>query len=62
VAVATDGGLGALTPGRPLPVDPKRLMSILGSTLTDETRAVVAAAPPGQRATLVLGSPDFMRR
>ena len=64
VAVAADGeGEFALPISyRPVPVDAKRLEAIFGSTLTPETRAVVAAAPPAQRAALILGSPDFMRR
>ena len=49
-------------PGRPDPVDPKRLEEIFGSTLSTTTRAVVDAAKPGLRASLILGSPDFMRR
>ena len=49
-------------PDRPDPVDPARLEQIFGSTLSSATRAVVAAAPPGLRAALILGSPDFMRR
>jgi uncharacterized protein (DUF1800 family) len=49
-------------PDRPDPVDPARLEQIFGSTLSSETRAVVTAAPPGLRAALILGSPDFMRR
>jgi hypothetical protein len=30
--------------------------------LTAETRNAVTDAPPGLRAALILGSPDFMRR
>jgi len=44
------------------PVDPRRLEQIFGSTLSRATREVVDAAPPGLRAPLILGSPDFMRR
>jgi uncharacterized protein (DUF1800 family) len=43
-------------------VDPKHLMTIFGSTLTGEVRAVINSAPAGERAALLLGSPDFMRR
>jgi uncharacterized protein (DUF1800 family) len=62
VAIAPDDGHGAPRHYRPLPVDPKRLRAIFGTTLSPETRAVVAAAPQAQRAALILGSPDFMRR
>jgi hypothetical protein len=54
--------LAAPAPDRPSPVDPKRLEAIFGSTLTTGTRPVVDAAPAGERAALILGSPDFMRR
>lgn len=62
VAMDRNGGLTAPAPYRRVPVDPKRLEAIFGSTLTGETRAVVDAAPPGERAALILGSPNFMRR
>jgi len=62
VAMDMDDGLAAPTSDRPPPVDPKRLEAIFGSTLTSETRAVVNAEPSRQRAALILGSPDFMRR
>jgi uncharacterized protein (DUF1800 family) len=62
VAIDVDDGGAAPLPYRPLAIDPKRLEMLFGSTLTRETRAVVDAAAPGQRAALILGSPDFMRR
>ena len=64
VPVATDGEGGRAAPirYRAAPVDPKRLEAIFGSTLAPETRAVVDAASPAERAALILGSPDFMRR
>jgi uncharacterized protein (DUF1800 family) len=62
VAADSEGGHAAARPYRAPPVDAKRLEAIFGSTLAPETQAVVAAAPPGQRAALILGSPDFMRR
>jgi uncharacterized protein (DUF1800 family) len=64
-------GLATAAPGsadlllsdtRPKSVDPKQLLAIFGSILTPETRAIVDKAPAGQRAALILGSPDFMRR
>jgi uncharacterized protein (DUF1800 family) len=44
------------------PVDAGRLEEIFGSTMTSQTRETVAAAPPGLRAALILGSPEFMQR
>jgi uncharacterized protein (DUF1800 family) len=64
VPVAADTGVGLAAPVayRAAVVDAKRLEAIFGSTLAPETQAVVAAAPPAERAALILGSPDFMRR
>ena len=62
VAMDRDGGLAALAAYRPAAADPKRLEAIFGSTLTPETRTVVDAAAPKERAALILGSPNFMRR
>jgi hypothetical protein len=45
-----------------VPNDAARLEEIFGSTMSTATRETVAAAPPGLRAALILGSPDFMRR
>jgi uncharacterized protein (DUF1800 family) len=47
---------------RSAPVDAGRLEEIFGSTMTSQTREGVAAAPPGLRAALILGSPEFMAR
>jgi uncharacterized protein (DUF1800 family) len=44
------------------PVDPGHLEEILGTTITDVTRDAIKDAPPALRATLILGSPDFMHR
>jgi uncharacterized protein (DUF1800 family) len=44
------------------PVDAGRLEEIFGATMTSRTRETVAAAPPGLRAALILGSPEFMQR
>jgi uncharacterized protein (DUF1800 family) len=52
----------AASPHRPDPVDAARLEEIFGSSMTSTMRAAVLAAPPGLRAALILGSPDFMRR
>ena len=43
-------------------VDAARLAAIFGSTMTEPTREAIAQAPPGLRAALILGSPDYMRR
>jgi len=44
------------------PVDAAHLEEIFGSTMTSQTREIIAGAPPGLHAALILGSPDFMRR
>jgi len=49
-------------PHRTSPIDAAHLEEIFGSTMSTGTRETVAEAPPGLRATLILGSPDFMRR
>lgn len=71
-AVLAGGGLGLardkdgsgllLLADRPRAVDPKALDAILGAGMSAAARAVIAAAPPGERAALILGGPDFMRR
>lgn len=43
------------------PVDAGALETLLGPSLSAQTRAVVDAARPGLRAALLLGGPDFMR-
>jgi uncharacterized protein (DUF1800 family) len=43
-------------------VNTARLEEIFGSTMANATRQAVAEAAPTLRATLILGSPDFMRR
>jgi uncharacterized protein (DUF1800 family) len=47
---------------RNAPVDAAAVQALLDPILSDQTRAAIAAAPAGQRAALLLGSPDFMRR
>jgi uncharacterized protein (DUF1800 family) len=49
-------------PPKPTPLDAAPLERLLAPVLSDNTRAVVDAAPPDLRAALILGSPDFMRR
>jgi hypothetical protein len=44
------------------PVDPARLETILGASLSARTRAALTGAPPELRAAMILGSPDFMMR
>ena len=44
------------------PVDAAALARLLAASLSPATRAAVAAAAPEQRAALMLGGPDFMRR
>jgi uncharacterized protein (DUF1800 family) len=51
-----------LRPHAESPVDAARLEEIFDSTVTAVTHETVAEAPPGLRAALILGSPDFMHR
>jgi uncharacterized protein (DUF1800 family) len=44
------------------PVDAEALQRLLDAALSHSARQVIAAVPPAQRAALILGSPDFMRR
>jgi uncharacterized protein (DUF1800 family) len=64
--LVTSAGLGPYSdPPRPhaaSPVDVARLEEIFGPTMMPATREAVGEAPPGLRAALILGSPDFMRR
>ncbi len=63
--VGAEPDLAATQTGRrsvPSAVHPRRLEEMFGSTLSSATREVVDAATPGLRASLILGSPDFMRR
>jgi uncharacterized protein (DUF1800 family) len=47
---------------KPRPIDPAALESLLSPVLSERTRAAVDAAPAWLKASLILGSPDFMRR
>ena len=49
-------------PPKPQPLDPAPLEALLGPTLSDNTRSIVAETALGLQAALILGSPDFMRR
>jgi uncharacterized protein (DUF1800 family) len=44
------------------PVDAAAVQALLDPIFSERTRAAVAGAPAGERAALLLGSPDFMRR
>lgn len=44
------------------PLDADALLRALGSSIGGDTRAVIAQSPAPVRASLVLGSPDFMKR
>jgi hypothetical protein len=46
---------------RRAPLSADQLLVTLGSSISDHTRAAIAAGQPALRAALVLGSPDFMR-
>ena len=50
------------TPHAASPIDAMRLEQIFDSTMSSATRVAIAEAPPGLRAALILGSPEFMRR
>ena len=52
---------GAADGPQPRP-DAQRLAALLGASFSPATRAAIAAAPAADRAALILGSPDFMRR
>jgi hypothetical protein len=60
--LVADSPQPAVAPPKGDPVDPARLEAVLGPGLSLDAREAVAAAPPGLRAALILGSPDFMRR
>jgi uncharacterized protein (DUF1800 family) len=47
---------------KPQPLDPAPLEALLGPTVSDNTKSIVAETEPGLQAALILGSPDFMRR
>jgi uncharacterized protein (DUF1800 family) len=47
---------------KPQPLDPAPIETLLGPTLSDNTKTAVAEAPDNLKAALILGSPDFMRR
>ena len=44
------------------PLDAAALLRTLGPAITPATAAQINAAPENQRAGLILGSPDFMKR
>lgn len=44
------------------PPDPQQLLRTLGPAITPQAAARIDAAPANQRAALILGSPDFMKR
>ena len=50
-------------PGRKIePPDPTRLTATLGNSFSTKTRDAIESAPPRLRASMVLGSPEFMMR
>jgi uncharacterized protein (DUF1800 family) len=61
IATDPDSGRIAASASRSV-IDWKQLRAIVGPSLTARTRAVIASAAAGDRAALILGSPDFMRR
>ncbi|HEX3863124.1 MAG TPA: DUF1800 domain-containing protein [Stellaceae bacterium] len=61
-APAAEGPVIEASAEVPEPVDAGPLEAMLAPALSERTRTAVAAAQPGLRAALILGSPDFMRR
>jgi uncharacterized protein (DUF1800 family) len=62
VALRSSHALGLDPPAKANVVDAARLSAIFDSTMPAGTREAIAESPPGLRAALILGSPDFMRR
>jgi len=62
VALRSSHALGLDPPANANVVDAARLSAIFDSTMPAGAREAIAEAPPGLRAALILGSPDFMRR
>ncbi|MDQ7970593.1 MAG: DUF1800 domain-containing protein [Oxalicibacterium faecigallinarum] len=48
--------------GKPTPLDAQHLFDTLGPTITATTRETIMAQAPALRASMVLGSPDFMQK
>lgn len=48
--------------GKNSPVNAQQLSTSLGNNLSAKTLQVIASQPEGMKATLMLGSPEFMRR
>jgi hypothetical protein len=57
----SDDGSGQIAGSMP-PVDARRLLDTLGPAVGEATRIRIAESAEPLRATLALGSPDFMRR
>ena len=50
-------------PGRKMvPLDAARLTATMGNSFSTKTRDAIESAPPQLRASMVLGSPEFMMR
>lgn len=47
---------------KPVPLDSQRLALMLGPTLSDKTRTALTITDKNLKATVILGSPDFMAR
>jgi uncharacterized protein (DUF1800 family) len=62
VPVTADGDGQTTAPRRRPALDNEQLEALFGATLSPATRAVIEAAPAGERAALILGSPEFMER
>jgi uncharacterized protein (DUF1800 family) len=65
VGMSTSGGGAAkpaAPPSKPKPPDADAMVALFGETVSPTTRDAMASAKPQQRASLLLGSPEFMRR
>ena len=65
LATPGDEIAGEMSPGprpRPEPLDPARVMGVMGGFLSPKTRQAVEAANPRLQTAMVIGSPEFMQR
>lgn len=60
--IARAEGAPAPTNAEAPPLDAQQLLRTLGPAITPQAAAQIDAAPANQRAGLILGSPDFMKR
>jgi uncharacterized protein (DUF1800 family) len=61
INIATALGVGKMPGATGLKADPAVVMSSIGKELNSNTLDVVTKTPPGMKAALLLGSPEFMK-